>query len=173
MIFLAILGLVVGIVLTVTGQKGLRRYHRIVDTPTSRVTEAPGNGLVEVKGRVRTSEHGPIVAPFTGRHGVWVSIDVQEYRRSGKSGSWVSVHTERYAHPFWIDDGSGQLARLEPAGGELVVEVPEVARSGTFRDAQPHLQQFLQSRSLVATNFLGMNKSMRFHEYVLAEGDPI
>lgn len=173
MFFIPIIGLVVGIVILLTGQKGLRRYHRIKNTPTTPVAQAPGNGPVEVKGRVVGGELGLHAAPFSGRRGVWVSIDVQEMRQQGKSRSWVSIHKESHWNPFWIDDGSGQHARIDPRGGELVVDLQEVATSGTFRDAAPHLQQFLQSRNLSSTNFLGMNKGMRFLEFVLPEGENI
>lgn len=175
MVFLviAVVVLIVGLVMVFTGQKGLRRYHRIKNTPTSRIADAPGNGLIEVKGQVLPGENGTVQAPFSGRHGVWVAVDVQEYRRQGKSGSWVSIHNERHVNPFYIDDGSGQRARIEPAGADLVVDLLEVATSGTFRDAQPHLQHFLQSRNLTSTNFIGMNKSMRFLEYVLEPAAPI
>lgn len=173
MLFLTLVGLVVGLVIVLNARKGLHRYHRIKNTPTTPVAQAPGTGAVEVKGRAIGGELGLHASPFTGRRGVWVSIDVQELRRQGKSSSWVSIHKESHFNPFWIDDGSGQHARIEPAGGELIVDLVQVAASGTLNDPAPHLQQFLQSRNVSPTNFLGMNKSLRFHEFVLAEGDNI
>ncbi len=170
MLFFGVFGLIVGIALTLTSRKGLRRYHRIKNTPTTSVASAPGTGAVELKGRVVAGELDQHESPLTGARGVWVKFDIQEMRQQGKNRNWVSVLAESHHNPFWLDDRSGQQARIEPDGGELVVDMAEVASAGTFRDASPHLQQFLQSRGLSPTDGLGMNKALRFLEFVLVDG---
>ncbi len=111
--------------------------------------------------------------PFSGRHAVWCRITVQELRSSGRNRYWHTILTEVDCRPFMVDDGSGQLARILPTGANVLLDKHNIASSGTFNDAAPHLEAFLQSRGLKSTSWLGLNKSMRYEEEVLAAGDPL
>ena len=165
--------LVVGVILTLSNLKNWKRRQRIIATPTTPVAQAPGNQLVEIKGRVVPSEQGIIQTPFSGRHAVWTRITVQELRSSGRNSYWHTLLTEADGRVFMVDDGSGQMARVMPAGANVVLEKQSIASSGTFNDAQPHLEAFLMSRGLKSTSWLGLNKSMRYEEELIAPGDPV
>jgi hypothetical protein len=164
---------IIGLIVTLTNIKDFKRRQRIIATPTSPIAQARGDGVVEIKGRLSPSEQGMVQAPFSGRHVVWCRITVQELRSSGRSRYWHTVLTEVDARPFMVDDGSGQLARVMPLGANVTLEKQNVASSGTFNDAAPHLEAFLQSRGLKSTSWIGFNKSMRYEEEVLAPGDPL
>lgn len=164
---------VVGAIITLTNLKNWRRRQRILSTPTSPIAQAAGNGLVEVKGRIQPSEQGMVQTPFSGRYAVWCRVTVQELRSSGKNSYWHTLLAEVDARPFMVDDGSGQLARVMPHGANVILDKLNIASSGTFNDAAPHLEAFLMSRGLKSTGFFGFNKSMRYEEEVLAPGDPL
>ena len=163
----------IGIITTISNLKNWKRRSRIIKTPTSPIAQAPGNGLVEIKGRFVPSEQGIIQTPFSGRHAVWTRITVQELRSSGRNSYWHTLLTEADGRIFMVDDGSGQLARIMPLGANVMLDKQNVAGSGTFNDAQPHLEAFLQSRGLKSTSWLGFNKSMRYEEELIAPGDPV
>jgi hypothetical protein len=163
----------IGVIVTLTNIKNWKRRQRIIGTPTSPIAHAPGNQLVEIKGRVMPSEQGIVQTPFSGRHAVWTRITVQELRSSGRNSYWHTLLTEMDGRVFLVDDGSGQVARVMPAGASVILDKVNVASSGTFNDAQPHLEQFLMSRGLKSTSWLGLNKSMRYEEELLAPGDPV
>jgi hypothetical protein len=164
---------IIGVIVVLTNLKNWKRRQRIIATPTSPIAQAPGNRLVEIKGRVVPSEQGIIQTPFSGRHAVWTRITVQELRSSGRNSYWHTLLTEMDGRPFMVDDGSGQLARVLPAGANVILDKVNVAASGTFNDAQPHLEAFLASRGLKSTSWLGFNKSMRYEEELIAPGDPV
>lgn len=164
---------IIGVIITLTNIKNWKRRQRIIATPTSPVAQAPGNGLVEIKGRVVASEQGIIQTPFSGRHAVWTRITVQELRSSGKNSYWHTLLTEADGRVFMVDDGSGQMARVMPVGANVMLDKQSVASSGTFNDAQPHLEAFLASRGLKSTSWLGLNKSMRYEEELIAPGHPV
>jgi len=172
LIFGGILALI-GIIVTLVNIKNIRRRSRILKTPTSAIVQAPGNGLVEIKGRIAPSEEGIVQAPFSGRHAVWVRIVVEERRSSGRNTYWATVINESDGRTFMVDDGSGQVARVYPAGANVMLERSNVASSGTFNDAPPHLQGFLASRGVSTTGLFGFNKAMRYQEEVLAPGDAV
>jgi hypothetical protein len=164
---------IIGVIVTITNLKNYKRRQRIIATPTTPIAQAPGNTVVEIKGRVQPSEQGVVQTPFSGRHAVWCRVTVQELRRSGRSSYWHTILAEIDARPFMVDDGSGQQARVMPNGANVILDKQNVASSGTFNDAAPHLEAFLQSRGLKSTSWLGFNKSMRYEEEVLAPGDPL
>lgn len=151
----------------------LRRRQRIIAMPTSSIAQASGNGPVEIKGRISPSELGVVHSPFSNKPAVWARISVQEWRQQGRSGSWVTIIQESEGRPFMVDDGSGQSARVLPDGAIILLDEKEAARSGTFRDANPQLEAFLQSRGHKSTSFFGTNKSMRFVEEILAPGEDL
>ena len=162
---------VIGVILLLTGIPNLRRRARIIATPTSAIAQAPGNGPVEIKGKIVASEQGVIMAPFSGRQAVWVRVTVQEKRSTGRSSYWATVVKETDGRPFMVDDNSGQQARVLPPGANVILDSQQVASSGTFKDAPQHLEGFLASRGLKSTSFLGFNKAMRYEEQVLVAGD--
>ncbi|MDF2692203.1 MAG: hypothetical protein K0S65_586 [Labilithrix sp.] len=164
---------IVGLIVTLANLKNWKRRQRIIATPTSPISHAPGNGLVEIKGRIAPGEQGLVQTPFSGRHAVWCRITVQELRSSGRSNYWHTILTEVDARPFMVDDGSGQYARIMPLGANVMLEKQNIASSGTFNDAAPHLDAFLQSRGLKSTSWLGFNKSMRYEEEVLVPQDTL
>ncbi len=161
----------IGLILLITSRGNLRRRRRILDTPTSAIAQAPGNGDVEIKGRVVTSEQGLVLSPFSNRQCVWVRVLVQEWRQRGRSGYWATIVNEMDFRPFLVEDGSGQHARVLPQGANVMLDTQNVASSGTFKDAPPQLEAFLASRGLKSTSWLGFNKRMRYEEQVLAPGD--
>lgn len=162
---------IIGLIVTLTNLKNFKRRQRIIATPTSPIAQAPGNGLVEIKGRIHPSEQGLVQTPFSGRHAVWCRVTVQELRSSGRNRYWHTILTEVDGRPFMVEDGSGQYGRVMPQGANVILDKHNVASSGTFNDAAPHLEAFLQSRGLKSTSWLGLNKGMRYEEEVLAPGD--
>lgn len=164
---------VIGGIVTLINLKNFRRRQRIVATPTSPIAQAPGNGVVEIKGRILPSEQGLLQTPFSGRHAVWCRITIQELRNSGKNSYWYTILNEIDCRPFMVEDGSGQVARILPNGANVILDKHQIASSGTFNDAAPHLESFLAARGLKSTTWLGFNKGMRYEEEVLAPHDAL
>ena len=118
-------------------------------------------------------EEGTISAPFSGRPAVYVRVLVEEYRQRGKSGTWVTVFNESTAREFYVEDGSGERARINPAGARFVLDRQKIASSGTFKDPPPAFAQFLAAHRLESTSWLGFNKSLRYEEELVAVGDSV
>lgn len=162
-----------GAVLVVLNFKNWQRRRRVLATPTSRIARVRGPGPVEIKGRIRPSEEGVFPSPLSGQPAVFCRVTVEQYDRAGRGSGWQTVLNEVEARLFLIEDGSGQVARVMPFGATVVLDKRKVASSGTFSDAPQHLEAFLAGRGLKSTNWLGLNKSMRYVEEILAPDDPI
>src|SRR5688572_28058567 len=113
---------VIGVIVTLTNLKNFKRRQRIIATPTTPIVQAPGNALVEIKGRIVPSEQGLVQTPFSGRHAVWCRVQIQERRQSGRNSYWHTLLTEVDGRPFLVDDGSGQLARVMPNGANVILD---------------------------------------------------
>lgn len=72
-----------------------------------------------------------------------------------------------------VDDDGGGRAIIETGQSQFAVVRDANARSGTFHDATPELEQLLQSRGESSTGFLGLNKTLRYREGVIEEGERV
>lgn len=172
-VFLPLLFLVIGGFIIAGSAGDWRRRQRIVGTPTTPIAQASGDCVVEVKGRVVPGEQGTFQTPFSGRAAVFCCVRVQEYRRRGKRGYWHTLVEEIEPREFYIDDGSGQLARIATRTANMLLDKQSIATSGTWSDPPPHLVGFLQARGVPTTSWLGFNRSLRYQEEVLAPGDAV
>ncbi|MBX7191130.1 MAG: E3 ubiquitin ligase family protein [Sandaracinaceae bacterium] len=139
--------------------------------PRSNVSAAIDGELVRLVGRV--VELDPALdAPLSHRRCVAFRVLVETKQSTGKSSHWVSTIDQRESVRFVLEDESGR-ARIEAAQSKLLVELDEEQGSGFLNDATPELEAYLAEHGKESTNFLGLNKSMRYREGVLALGETV
>lgn len=172
-VILLFIALVIGCVVIASSAGNWRRRQRIISTSTTPIAQCSGDSVVEIKGKVVASEQGSFKTPFSGREAVFCRVLVQERRRRGKSSYWHTIVEEIDAREFYVDDGSGQQARIAPRGANTVLDKQSVASSGLFNDPPPQLVAFLGSRGIATETWLGTNKNMQYLEEVLAPGDSL
>lgn len=172
-VIIVFIAAVIGIIIIASSAGDWRRRQRILATPTTPISQCTGDSVVEIKGKVVASEQGSFTTPFSGRNAVFCRITVQERRRRGKNTYWHTIIEEIDARDFYVEDGSGQQARVAPRGAKCVLDKQSVASSGLFNDPPPQLVAFLGSRGITSETWLGTNKSMQYLEEVLAPGDSL
>ena len=168
LLFFGTLLLLIGTPMFISAFRERGRRAWIAAGPTTSIAAAPGNGPVVIRGRIVPGEQGPIVAPFSGRPAVWVRVVVSARRMTAKRYSEIVRETAE--PPFLLDDGSGQLACVDPVGATVESGGQKLAETGTFKDAPPQLEEFLQARGKTSSG-LFFNKDMVFFEQLLAAGD--
>ena len=175
--FLLFLGaglVLVGLTLAFSNLRNVARRKRILATATSPISQAMG-GPVEIKGNIVPSEKGLVEAPLSGRQAVWTRVTVEQYR-SGSNTSQDSssiVLNEVNGRPFFVDDNSGEVARIIPDGANVVLDQQSIGNSGQFHDPPPGFEEFLNMRGLSSKGFFGFNKTMSFYEELLTPGDAL
>ena len=163
---------VIGAVVILCGREELGRRRVVMETPTTDAARV-ASGFVEVKGTVEAGE--TLVSPFLQLPAVLCRWRVEEYRSSGKSGHWSTVLSGDEARDFWIRDQTGRVrVRLEgsPVQPQLYLTPATNLRSGAFKDAPPHVEEFLRQHGRSAQGWV-FNKSMRYREEVIQPGEPI
>ena len=107
-----------------------RRYHLIVDTPTSRIASA-AQGYVELQGYCQLHPGSPPLGFRSGPPCVWYRYNV---RRVGDSSSRL-LDRGQSDETFLLDDGSGQcIVDPNQIDGKGTYEV-QVQRMTTFMDS--------------------------------------
>jgi hypothetical protein len=163
-----------GMSLALSNLRNVARRKRILATATSPISQAMG-GPVEIKGKIVPNEKGLVEAPLSGRQAVWTRVMVEQYRSGsdGNPGSSSIVLNEVNGRPFFVDDDSGEVARIIPDGANVVLDQQSIGNSGQFHDPPPGFEEFLSMRGLSSKGFFGFNKTMSFYEELLAPGDAL
>lgn len=181
-------GLVAGIVLFVKGIQWYGEKRMINDIPTSKIRSL-AMGLVEINGKVAADAKRMLSSPFSGKDCVYYKYMVEEYRSSNKpamiptvvigenpnaipsaGGGWVTVATQEERANFYLGDATGKVL-VDPKGAKIDVPADYEFSSGFGSDPPQKVLDFLSSKGIAHEGFLGMNKQMRFREYVISPGD--
>jgi hypothetical protein len=175
--FLLFLGaglVLVGLSLALSNLRNVARRKRILATATSPISQAMG-GPVEIKGNIVPSEKGLVEAPLSGRQAVWTRVTVEQYRSGsdGNPGGSSIVLNEVNGRPFFVDDNSGEVARIIPDDANVVLDQQSIGNSGQLHDPPPEFEEFLSMRGLSGKGFFGFNKTMSFYEELLTPGDAL
>ncbi|HEY3815957.1 MAG TPA: GIDE domain-containing protein [Polyangiaceae bacterium] len=91
------------------GARRMKRARLVERTPTTPAASLEGGEVVEIKGRVVAAEQ-TLLAPISRRAAVWMHVKVVEAQGSSTS----TLLDEARAVEFFIDDGSGRMARAVP-----------------------------------------------------------
>jgi len=108
--------------------------------------------------------HEPLIAPLSGRKCVFYYIHIQ--KKGDKS--WHTFIKEEKAQDFFLEV-NGEMAIVKPnefPKKTFVVEDFET-KSGSFNDATPELESFLNKHGKESTGFFGFNRQLRYKEGII------
>ena len=149
-----------------------RRNAQLVAKKTTRIADAASGQLIELKGRAVVDPHAaPLLAPFTQRPVLWHHFRVEVRFGSGKDATWVHLFGSEMSRPFFLDDGSGEQARIALDGdGTLEVDVPlaRVARLAKGEPIPPSVRAYVDAIEAHLPD-----EPLTFHEAVVCEGDSL
>ncbi|MBI3182937.1 MAG: hypothetical protein HYZ28_12440 [Myxococcales bacterium] len=152
------------------GRSNAHRHRRMAETRTSQVSSLMP-GFAEVKGRASPAGL-PLESPLSKTPCIYYRFQVEEHRRRGKRSYWRTVIDDRREAGLVVFDGTGRVAvRLSEA--ELHLAPDAHARSGVFNDAPTELEATLSERYGRSSVGWVFNKTMRYTETLLREGEEI
>ncbi len=134
------------------------------------IAELPESTPGKIVG-VATPVERQLVSPLTGRPCVCYQVVVQEQRGSGKHRSWRTVITEDDSVPFQVTDGTGR-AIVDPTGAQLALDYDGNSASGSFDNATPTEEAFLQKHGRGSRGWL-LNKTIRYREAIIGVGERV
>lgn len=137
--------------------------------PLMQISQFVGGESGRVTGRVAFL--GQVIeAPLSKRKCSYYNVTIEEYRSNGKSGSWHVVLNEEKVGDIVLAQGS-QYALIDKTAIKSYLIPDANFKSGTFNNATPELEAFLQSRGMKSTGLIGLNKTLRYVEGVLEENE--
>jgi hypothetical protein len=143
----------------------------IRNVPKSEIANVSGGQIAKIVGEISYIKE-PLISPLTGRPCACYEIIVEEYKSNGKSGSWRKIIHEQDRRDFLVSDGTGR-ALIKVEGAKISFHKDTHMRSGTFNDATPELNEYLQKHGKESTTWIGTNKSLRYKEGILEAKESI
>lgn len=163
-------GFFAGLYLFYQGFRWRKQQQLIEAIPTSKARSV-AIGQAELAGKVLAPKK-TLVAPFSGKECAYYRCTIEEYRRQGKSSRWVIVHAKSSTQPFYLEDDTGKVL-VDPEGAELDVPKSLEFSSSWGKDPDHRIVAYLKGIDLEFEGVFGANKSMRYTEYLLVDGQPI
>jgi len=172
-IFVGIGLLAVGIIVFLTNfysKKAIVKRHlrKAVLKSIHSVTDGE---IVKISGKVELTGP-PLVAPLSGRKCAYYHVLVEQLVNTGKSTHHKKLIEEEVAGPFGIREGRS-CACIDTSRVESYIVDDAKYESGIFNDPTEVLDNYLSAHNLNSENFIGFNKSMRYREGILEEGEVI
>ncbi len=164
----AVLGtaaLVASAVIISNNARNMKRRARMLRTATTSISRAKASELAEIKGKVVVGPEGVVRSAVRGRAGVWSRVIVDKWLTQGKSGRWERIYTKKEHKPFFVDDGSRPMARIEPARANAMLHAATFHVDGLFRGPSAQVAEFLSRVGIFAPS-LG-EPALRIVEEVL------
>ncbi len=155
--------------------KRAKKIHQLMlDTKTTPIGSLKP-GPVEIRGRVSSSVP-PAPSPWAQKPCVFYNFHVEERQSRTHNGRtstyWVDRINDRRSDPFQVEDETGSVDII-PGEGEFQINADHSTSSGTFNDAPENLRVLLNNRYGQDTQGLIFNKTLRYHESILENGDEI
>jgi hypothetical protein len=113
----------------------------------------------------------PLVAPLSGRECAWYCVEVQ-VKRGGKNSRWETIIKEENKSGFVIRDAD-KVAFIDDTNVKRHIVQDVHYSSGFLNDPSNKLAAYLKKHGYKSENFLGFNKSIRYHEGVLEKSETI
>lgn len=170
----ALIGLfliLVGSVLFIVGVYFHKRKRLIADTPTSKIRSL-AMGLVEIFGQVIPLQNKVFKSPFTDNDCVYYRYTIEEYKSSGKNSHWVTIKKEEQRTLFYLKDDTGEVL-IDPTGAQIDAKKDFEFQSSLGKDPPQQVIRFLTTHHLSHEGFLGLNKTMRYQETIIAPNDSL
>lgn len=114
----------------------------------------------------------PLIAPLSGRPCARYHILVEQKVSSGKSTTWRTIIEEDVVGRFVIRDGR-YCAHVNSQNIKSYLIEDRQYRSGYGNDATDKLERYLNAHGQQSEGTFGWNKTIRYREGVLEEGELI
>jgi hypothetical protein len=145
--------------------------RKLKKSAAQRVANVTDGEFAKIIGKVEYTGT-PLTAPLSGRTCAYYHVLVEQRVSSGKSSHWKTIIEEEVAVDFGIRDGD-YCARIDGNKVKSYIVDDRKYTSGFMNDASEVLERYLKNHGYESEGFLGINKTIRYREGVLEEGELI
>jgi hypothetical protein len=144
--------------------KANRLKRALRDAKAMPIGQLPENTPGKVVGQAHPVGQ-TLVGPLTGRPCLYYIAIVEQHVSTGRSSYWKQIIKEEMGVAFQVVDSSGR-AIVDPRGAEVVLTFDGTSKSGTFSDADPVQEAFLQRHGQSSKGWV-FNKGLRYKEAMI------
>lgn len=167
----SLVGFFGGLYLFYKGFTWFRLKRLIENMPTSKVRSI-AMGLVELYGDVVPYQKKLLKSPLLNKDCVYYSYLIQERRGSGKNARWVTLKKGADLVHFCLRDETGSVL-VDPNYSRIDLNADLNVTSGFGRDPPSVVKAAIKRMGLSHETFLGINKTMKYQEFVLEPGNKV
>lgn len=166
-ILAAFVGFVIGVGSFIGSFKRMREKRLIENTPTSKVRSI-AMGLVELKGKAVASPSYKLKSPFSGKPCVYYRYTIEEFKKRRKNSEWVTIRNFSPKTFFFLQDETGSVL-VNPENARIDIPYDFEFNSSMGQDPPKKVIDFLKSEKVRYEGLFGINRRMRFREYLIEE----
>jgi len=145
--------------------------RKLKKTADKKISDFQSGDIAKVIGKVEFAGK-PLKAPLSGRPCAYYYVLIEQKVSTGKSSHWKTIIEEETAGTFVIRDGRHcAYSNCEKIKSYIVQD--RKFSSGFLNDATEELEKFLRDHGQESEGFFGFNKTLRYKEGVLEEGELI
>lgn len=144
--------------------------RKLKKAPLRRLADFKHGETAKITGAIAFVD-APLIAPLSGRECAWYRVEVQ-VKRGGKNSRWETIINEENKSGFVIRDAD-KVAFIDDSNVQRHIVQDVHYSSGFLNDPSNKLAAYLKKHGHTSENFLGFNKSIRYHEGVLEKGETI
>jgi hypothetical protein len=145
-----------------------RRLRKVTAKPMSALLDGD---IARVTGRISLCG-ATLHAPFSGRKCAYYHIIIEQHHSGKNGGHWSLLVDEVKTGDVVITDGR-TAAIVHTNSAEAYVYKDREYRSGFLNDPNPLLTEYLKSKGVKGVSWIGLNKTLRYQEGVLEEGEQL
>jgi len=164
---------VIGIIIFVSYYYGNKAkvLRALKELNPSIIINARENQSVKIIGTI-SSSNSFLISPLTQRKCVYYKVHVEKQVSSGNSSHWETIIEDNKANDFMIESG-GENAYVKMQHYKSYLIEDGAFESGTFNDATPKLEKYLNSFGKESEGLFGFNKTIRYKEGILEINEPV
>lgn len=145
-----------------------RKLKKAVD---KKISDFVSGDIAKIVGKVEIIGE-PLIAPLSGRPCGYYYVLIEQMVSSGKSSHWETIIEEEVAGTFVVRDGR-YAAHISNQKVKSYIVQDKIYKSGFGNDATAVLEKYLNDHGQKSEGLFGMNKTIRYKEGVLEEGELI
>ena len=143
-----------------------RKLKKAID---KKISDFISGDIAKIVGKVEVVGE-PLTAPLSGRKCGYYYVLIEERVSSGKSHHWKTIIEEEVAGRFVVRDGR-YCAHINTQNVKSYIVQDRVYKSEFGEDATAVLEKYLNDHGQKSEGYFGMNKTIRYKEGVLEEGE--
>ncbi|BAX82142.1 hypothetical protein [Labilibaculum antarcticum] len=114
----------------------------------------------------------PLLSPLSNRKCSYYYVHIEQKVSSGKNSKWKTIIEEEISNKFLIREETS-CAFINDSKIKSYIVQDESYSSGFFTDASENLENYLASKGYKSEGSWGFNKTLRYKEGILEEGEKI